>query len=696
MATIFVGRRAEQDGFVNWVASEPREGGPGRAALLIGRAGMGKSALLRRFEQQCLADPGKQWYVQRVELNSNESPSSFLERLLLQTHQLFRGTFLRAGPSDKRLLEGLLKAVPMVGDLLAQLVGAEKRPGWLQFIDYAAALSEALVRSDGRFVLLIDPDGAMESGQADEWLSVGQRLPARVRVMIAQRPDDVIAGHSESQRVFIGAGSRDWLGELDEQAVQQWYQEEVNHDRLAELARNWSEEARRDLPGAAYRHYRGYPVAHDAVMRLLLSSSEQDPLVAQDPLAAIQEWPREVTALMDMLFKCLAGQGTPRVRAALTLQVFSMPTPRDVWVKAAGLAGEELIVALNDARYRHFFVCDADESYAPFHQLFAERIERELAKSPTLLAERTEAAWQVIEPALDENRLATSKPGEFELLAATKVAARFQDADRTIAAVDGVFAAKFRLGLLNAAESDVRLVLDRCEGEEAVQAACYGNLGNVYLTRGDLNEAERLYRKALKIEKKLGRQEGMANVYGGLGNVYLTRGDLGKAEQFCRKSLEISEKLGLLELTANQYGSLGNVYATRGDSGKAEGFYRKGLEIDEKLGRLEGMASDYGSLGIVYRRRGDLDEAEEMHLKSLEISEKLGLLEVTAGEYGNLGNVYKRRGDPGKARDFWVRSVELYRRIGIPHMVQKVQGWIDRLDEAGELGPSTSSGQGRE
>ncbi|MCI5114003.1 MAG: tetratricopeptide repeat protein, partial [Candidatus Electrothrix sp. AX1] len=39
--------------------------------------------------------------------------------------------------------------------------------------------------------------------------------------------------------------------------------------------------------------------------------------------------------------------------------------------------------------------------------------------------------------------------------------------------------------------------------------------------------------------------------YGNLGNVYLTRGDLDKAEEMYRKSLNISEALGLKEASAN-------------------------------------------------------------------------------------------------------------------------------------------------
>ena len=59
-------------------------------------------------------------------------------------------------------------------------------------------------------------------------------------------------------------------------------------------------------------------------------------------------------------------------------------------------------------------------------------------------------------------------------------------------------------------------------------ASNYGNLGNVYLTKGDLDRAIELYEKSLAIEKELGRKEGMASDYGNLGNVYKTKGDLDR------------------------------------------------------------------------------------------------------------------------------------------------------------------------
>jgi tetratricopeptide (TPR) repeat protein len=212
-------------------------------------------------------------------------------------------------------------------------------------------------------------------------------------------------------------------------------------------------------------------------------------------------------------------------------------------------------------------------------------------------------------------------------------------------------------------------------------ANSYSNLGNVYYTRGELDKAEEMHEKSLKINEKLGRLEGMANDCGNLGNVYLMRGELDKAEEMYEKSLEINEKIGRLEGVANQYCSLGNIYYTRGELDKAEDMHEKSLEINEKIGRLEGMANDCGNLGNVYYMKGDVDKAQEIYQKALEIDEKIDHLEGVARHSSNLGLVYQKHGDISKAREYWEKAVELYKRIGMPHMVEKVEGWIEEIRE---------------
>jgi tetratricopeptide (TPR) repeat protein len=76
----------------------------------------------------------------------------------------------------------------------------------------------------------------------------------------------------------------------------------------------------------------------------------------------------------------------------------------------------------------------------------------------------------------------------------------------------------------------------------------------------------------------------MASDYGNLGNVYRTRGDLDRAEEMYKKSLEISEPGGLLELSANQYANLGSVYEQRGDVARAREYWARAVGLYERIG----------------------------------------------------------------------------------------------------------------
>ena len=221
--------------------------------------------------------------------------------------------------------------------------------------------------------------------------------------------------------------------------------------------------------------------------------------------------------------------------------------------------------------------------------------------------------------------------------------------------------------------------------DKGIIAVAYGNLGLVYLTRGELEKAEEHHRQALALNEELGRKEGMATAYGNLGNIYLTRGELEKAEEHYRESLALNEELGRKEGIAIDYGNLGLVYATRGELEKAEEHHLKSLALSEELGHKEGMAIQYGNLGIVHAKRGELKKAEAHYLKSLELFEGLGHKKGMAEQYDNLGDFYKTRGYKTrgklqKACRAWAKSRRLFLELGAKDRAEQVQ---KLMDEAG-------------
>ncbi len=81
--------------------------------------------------------------------------------------------------------------------------------------------------------------------------------------------------------------------------------------------------------------------------------------------------------------------------------------------------------------------------------------------------------------------------------------------------------------------------------DEGWQAVANCNLGVIYLTRGELVEAEKWHRKSLAIHERLGRQEGMAAAYGNLGLIYQTRGNVAQARDLWIKSIVKYKSIGM-------------------------------------------------------------------------------------------------------------------------------------------------------
>ncbi|MDH3997309.1 MAG: tetratricopeptide repeat protein [Desulfuromonadales bacterium] len=192
-----------------------------------------------------------------------------------------------------------------------------------------------------------------------------------------------------------------------------------------------------------------------------------------------------------------------------------------------------------------------------------------------------------------------------------------------------------------------------------------------YERTGDLDAAFAVLDKWLSLSGEDKKTANTAAAYGNLGLLYATRGELEQAEEMHRKSLAIEEALGCKEGMASDYGNLGNL-------DQAEEMYRKALTIDEELGRKEGVAIQYGNLGVLYRTRGELDQAEEMYRKSLAINEELGRKEGVAIQYCNLGLLYEERSELDQAQEVWRKSLQLFTELGSP-TAERVAGWLEEL-----------------
>jgi len=100
------------------------------------------------------------------------------------------------------------------------------------------------------------------------------------------------------------------------------------------------------------------------------------------------------------------------------------------------------------------------------------------------------------------------------------------------------------LNKLIAAEEAYQRVLVLSQ-EDEWRAMAFTNLGTVLHLQGDVQEAERVFDRALEIDERLGDVKSMAANYANIGSICRERGNLGKAEKMFSAALEIDENLEL-------------------------------------------------------------------------------------------------------------------------------------------------------
>ena len=81
-------------------------------------------------------------------------------------------------------------------------------------------------------------------------------------------------------------------------------------------------------------------------------------------------------------------------------------------------------------------------------------------------------------------------------------------------------------------------------GDKGSEGAALGNLGNVYASLGQYEDAAELYQQSLVIKKEIGDQEGTATTLINLAGLYKVLGDLDLAQQYCQAGVGAGDRVG--------------------------------------------------------------------------------------------------------------------------------------------------------
>lgn len=205
------------------------------------------------------------------------------------------------------------------------------------------------------------------------------------------------------------------------------------------------------------------------------------------------------------------------------------------------------------------------------------------------------------------------------------------------------------------------LTLSRAAGSPESEAYITGNLALAHRTRGEFEQALRLYGECIDQWEMVGDSTSLGNVREALAGLHRDLGELERAADEYRKVLELYRAGGNRDFEARALTSLGWVESLSDQPQAALNHHQQALAISREIGnrRVEGMALH--RTGIAQLALGDLNAALASLQECVALRREAGNRVEEASALLDLGMVQHRLGLEGPVENLR-KSLELARR----------------------------------
>jgi putative nucleotidyltransferase with HDIG domain len=218
-----------------------------------------------------------------------------------------------------------------------------------------------------------------------------------------------------------------------------------------------------------------------------------------------------------------------------------------------------------------------------------------------------------------------------------------------------------RIGRLYLDDGDLEAGLDcvtaalavaELRGDSAAVANAMNIIAISHWQRGQLDEAEMLYRQAGRMAEIAGDARLVAMVEQNLGVIASMRGDVPRALRHYRTSLAGYRTLGLDHYVANLLNDIGMAYADLGRWEDAEGTYREALALCDACGDASTALMIEVNRAAMRIARGDYVEAQVVCERVLQEARPLNDLRVLSEVYKHCGVIARELGRTDEAEEY--------------------------------------------
>ena len=156
----------------------------------------------------------------------------------------------------------------------------------------------------------------------------------------------------------------------------------------------------------------------------------------------------------------------------------------------------------------------------------------------------------------------------------------------------------------------------------------------------DYPQALNYYHQESKLAEKCGNFKSQARVLGNIGAIYMVRGDLKKAINYLQKQLEIAEQHNLITIKISALNNIGITNKEMGDFERALQCYQQNLNYSLENGYKNGASMSYGNIGEIYFYQDKKELALEYFQKNLYLARELGDEKTEGNILYNISIIY--------------------------------------------------------
>ena len=190
-------------------------------------------------------------------------------------------------------------------------------------------------------------------------------------------------------------------------------------------------------------------------------------------------------------------------------------------------------------------------------------------------------------------------------------------------------------------------------------ALAAGSVGYVYQKLKEYDKALQYYYNAYEISKEQSLHKTAYSISALMAIVYFQKNDTVHSQHYFDEALTGYSSINDKKAKAALANKIGELYLEKNNYSNSLGYLRQALNLREELKDNNGKSITLRNIGLVYFKKGDFEKALENFNASIKLSDRLIVKKLIKDTYLKLATVYSFRNEFAKADEYHNRYREL-------------------------------------